>query len=77
MDKKMLWMGIAGLILLAMMLGCGGVCAYYMARAWNTHMKEVDDPKSRLEDRPDRHAARRFFGASRFSVARTVYGALP
>jgi hypothetical protein len=42
MDKKILWMGIAGLMLVVMMLGCGGLCAYAIGRLWTTHTNEVD-----------------------------------
>jgi hypothetical protein len=47
MDKKMLWMGLAGLVLLLMLLGCGGICFYYIAKVWRSHTNEVDPQSSR------------------------------
>jgi hypothetical protein len=45
-DKKLLYMGIAGLILLILMLICGGICAVYIIRAIRPHTNEIDDRPS-------------------------------
>lgn len=49
MDKKIFWMGLAALVLVLLMLACGGYCAYYIARAWRSHTHEVDEPQSSVE----------------------------
>jgi len=45
-EKQLFWMGLAALVLVLLMLACGGYCAYYIARAWRSHTREVDEPPS-------------------------------
>ena len=48
MDRKLLYMGIAGLILLIAMLICGGDLRSGTSPRYRSHTQEIDVPQSSL-----------------------------